>query len=370
MYLFPCKGYCQKQHNGKTYFIRYILVPKQNKKYGKLEIEITWDKNTVTRVIDQIVLCDLDSIHGYQCKNMKIYLHGSLTMCIDKLWRVPPDVTRTISARIKFNIQWMCNPRVLESHMDSAESLDILTSQLMNYLENVTSLSPSRIVDANFEAGIQLFLAILKVAGKTDAIRPQLDESIQKLCVHLVSNFDHEIDNMIMLGNKFTTGVQLFQEKIEDVSTGQHWRDVFLYGKMNEKEKDHKTHKNNTETSNQTPFKASGASETQLKPQLKPQLKQETTVVSYSLGSQGFYNTCGRLNLKKKHQYEEGTHKGHDEDCKILDNTLFAEYIRNVYENMYQKEIQPDLLVSIYVYSHKTNFDKTKVFNHIKQVHA
>jgi len=73
-----------------------------------------------------------------------------------------------------------------------------------------------------------VFHTVAKIIGKSDCDHNELSNIIRKWCNFLRDHHDTEMDNIIIASNKFTTSVQLFQERIESVAEGGDWRKVFL----------------------------------------------------------------------------------------------------------------------------------------------
>tara|TARA_B100001113_G_scaffold67727_1_gene52243 strand:- start:744 stop:1730 length:987 start_codon:yes stop_codon:yes gene_type:complete len=218
----PCKGHCEKLHNGKPFFWSYSVKPHKAHSFVTADFLIQWDKNSVCHTIDKICVDSLDSKEGYKC-NCRIKLDRSLSARVVRIWRIPK---KTGPAQLRFEISWDCK---LGKTQDYGDTIELLSKQLVEYLESVSTLSPSKIIDANIETGLGIFLGIIKIAAESKYIDPRVDSAIHSFCTHLIEHYDSELDNIILLGNKFTTNIQLFQERLEDVKNGSNWKDVFLH---------------------------------------------------------------------------------------------------------------------------------------------
>jgi hypothetical protein len=127
------------------------------------------------------------------------------------------------------------------------KTLQELAVYFEKYLIDCSSLSPSKITYANFEGIIKVFHSVAKIIGESDCDHKELNNIIRKWCNFLRDHHDTEMDNIIIASNKFTTSVQLFQEKIETVAEGGDWKKVFLESSnifRHQKNKNHENHKN------------------------------------------------------------------------------------------------------------------------------
>ena len=226
---FPCKGSCEKKHNNKSFFWSYNLKPQKKHKRVKANFLIQWDKNSISHSIGNINSDELDSIEGYYC-NCRIKLDRTLYARIKKIWRI---LKQTGPSHLKFDVSWECSVNKKQNY---DETIEFFANQLTNYLESVSTLSPTKIIDANIESSIGIFMGLLKVIGESKHVDPKIDTLIQKYCTHIIEHYDSELDNLIYMSNKFSTNIQLFQERLELVKDGQNWKDVFLSKTSSHKE--------------------------------------------------------------------------------------------------------------------------------------
>ena len=100
----PCKGHCEKLHNGKPFFWSYSVKPHKAHSFVTADFLIQWDKNSVCHTIDKICVDSLDSKEGYKC-NCRIKLDRSLSARVVRIWRIPK---KTGPAQLRFEISLDC----------------------------------------------------------------------------------------------------------------------------------------------------------------------------------------------------------------------------------------------------------------------
>lgn len=252
----PLRGQFQDNLYGRLFRFSYnTKLDKLNKtKYVHINFQISDDSNITNNIsldLHKIPIKELTSKDGHNCNILiSIGKNPNRIIKIINIKQIIEIEIGQINSKLLFKLDevgqetespfykyFKDTPNFENLGMDSFEELEggkvenilkNLTIEFEKYLDSLTSLSPARITGSTFEAGIKIFHTILKIVGQSKYDSPELNQAIFKWCNFLKNNYDNEMENIIITGNKITTSVQILQEKIESVADGEHWKNVFL----------------------------------------------------------------------------------------------------------------------------------------------
>tara|TARA_Y100000389_G_scaffold188565_1_gene211315 strand:+ start:2001 stop:3017 length:1017 start_codon:yes stop_codon:yes gene_type:complete len=237
MHKYPCKGGIEKVHNGKSYYWLYELKPGKLKKV-QIKFSVKWDRHVITHVVDNVDEIALDSPHGVKC-NYRICLDPWLYASVKRIWRIPKQ---TPPAHLQLEVTYDCetwNGNGLNGGLGNLCNLGELKHYFSTFLESFLSRSPIKAIDAQVDTGLYLLFQLINALPEHHK-DPVLDKNIRDFCTYIVDNFDDEIDHFILASNKVTTRAQLFQEGIDKVKDGIHWREAFCFSsKFSDKTPEH-----------------------------------------------------------------------------------------------------------------------------------
>ena len=226
MHKYPCKGGVEKVHNGKSYYWLYELKPCKLKKV-QIKFSVKWDRHVITHFVDNVDEIALDSPHGVKC-NYRICLDPWLYASVRRMWRIPKQ---TPPAHLQLEVTYDCetwNGNGLNGGLNGLSNLGELKHYFSTFLESFLSRSPIKAIDAQVDTGLYLLFQLINALPEHHK-DPVLDKNIRDFCTYLVDNFDDDIDHFILASNKVTTRAQLFQEGIDKVKDGIHWREAFCF---------------------------------------------------------------------------------------------------------------------------------------------
>jgi len=238
MHKYPCKGGIEKVHNGKSYYWLYELKPGKLKKV-QIKFLVKWDRHVITHVVDNVDEIALDSPHGVKC-NYRICLDPWLYASVRRIWRIPKQ---TPPAHLQLEVTYDCETwnkagNDLNCGLNGLSNLGELKHYFSTFLESFLSRSPIKAIDAQVDTGLYLLFQLINALPEHHK-DPALDKNIRDFCTYIVDNFDDEIDHFILASNKVTTRAQLFQEGIDKVKDGIHWREAFCFSdKYSDKDSD------------------------------------------------------------------------------------------------------------------------------------
>lgn len=211
---FPCKGFIEKTNQGRIYQIQYTLEAIKVKT-ANIHLIIRTSSDIYTKTIEDVSLAQLDKDEGYAC-DFHIDLKNHGVIIITNIKRIVRNLSRlTIHVKweeIPFSRHGTCpNPLV---------EVQKLIDQLMTTAD----------IETQLKSAFEIFQKLLEIASQSKAASPELDKIINQLCTFLATKCSDKFDRLIILGNDFSTNIQLFQDMVEHVHDGHDWRKVFVEG--------------------------------------------------------------------------------------------------------------------------------------------
>jgi hypothetical protein len=248
MHKYPCKGGIEKVHNGKSYYWLYELKPGKLKKV-QIKFSVKWDRHVITHVVDNVDEIALDSPHGVKC-NYRICLDPWLYASVKRIWRIPKQ---SPPSHLQLEVTYDCETwnKAGNGGLGNLGDLGELKHYFSTFLESFLSRSPIKAVDAQVDTGLYLLFQLINALPEHHK-DPVLDKNIRDFCTYIVDNFDDEIDHFILASNKVTTRAQLFQEGIDKVKDGIHWREAFSFSSESSDKASNGTMGKKTTTKKQT----------------------------------------------------------------------------------------------------------------------
>jgi hypothetical protein len=247
----PLRGNFEKNLNSLDLIFKYkaILERGDKHKYLSIQLEIFNEKLDFCHhtSLCKIPISEFISPRGYdinhlvhvqetirlefQIKNVKQGC-GNGTEIIFDIKECLGEYSSSKSSNIPFNIPEIKNLFNAESFKQNKSNVETnikeITFYIENYFQSLLSLSPSKITYANYEGIVNIFNVVAKNLANSHGDHKELNKVIHKWCCFIKDNYDGELDNIIISSNKFSTSVQIFQDKIESVTEGSDWKKVFI----------------------------------------------------------------------------------------------------------------------------------------------